>query len=286
MARLTICTASAVDGYPLEVSVYEPFKKSEYEQVVVLNSGAGIPRVFYESFAAWLADEGLPVATYDYRGIGGSRGRTIRSLRASIQDWGSKDCAGILATMRTWYPTARLSVIAHSIGGVVTGFVTSPPKIDRMLLISPHTGFFGDYEKANRWRMFFLWHVVMPVVTRTAGYFPGRRLGFPEDLPYEVALEWGRRRRLRDLRLDRRLAQFDHIAAPVLVLRPTDDPFATTAAMERVKRHYQGATFLDVSISSDPLIPREIGHFGFFRSRSRQRLWPIALKWLMKGRAP
>jgi predicted alpha/beta hydrolase len=188
--------------------------------------------------------------------------------------------------MSSWYPRAKLSVIAHSIGGVVTGFVTSPPKIERMLLISPHTGFFGDYQRAARWRMFLLWHFMMPVVTRTLGYFPGRRLGFPEDLPYEVALEWGRRRRPHNLYLDGSIAKFDHIDAPTLVLRPMDDPFATTAAMERVKQQFKGATFLDVLISSDSMSPREIGHFGFFRSRNRQRLWPIALKWLMKGIGP
>ena len=286
MARLEICSASAADGYPIQVSIYEPFKRSEYEHVAILNSGAGIPRAFYESFAAWLADEGLPVATYDYRGIGGSRGETIRSLHASIRDWGSKDCAGVLSAMGAWYPSAKLCVIAHSIGGVVTGFVTNPPKIDRMLLISPHTGFFGDYGSTARWRMFFLWHFVMPVLTRTTGYFPGRRLGFPEDLPYEVAIEWGRRRRLRDLRLDRSTAQFSHITASTLVLRPVDDPFATAAAMQRVKQHFQGASFTDVSISSDTLPPRAIGHFGFFRSRNRQRLWPLALKWLVEGREP
>ena len=31
--------------------------------------------------------------------------------------------------------------------------------------------------------MRMLWHVVMPILTKGFGYFPGRLLGLPDDLP-------------------------------------------------------------------------------------------------------
>ena len=113
----------------------------------------------------------------------------------------------------------------------------------------------------------------MPVVTRFVGYFPGRFFGLPEDLPFGVALQWARRRRLIDLRGDTS-RNFNHIKASVLVVRPVDDPFATKKALSRVEQQFSSAHFTDISVRA------EVGHFGFFRKRNRDRLWPLALEWL------
>ena len=84
--------------------LYASIPHSHPPYVAIINSGAGIPKSFYEPFASWLADKGVPTITYDYRGIGGSRGKSLRHLSASIQDWGSKDCAGILKYTHGLYP--------------------------------------------------------------------------------------------------------------------------------------------------------------------------------------
>jgi predicted alpha/beta hydrolase len=273
----------AADGYAVECSLYEPFDRRAPGAVVVVNSGAGIPRTLYESFASWLADCGMPTITYDYRGIGGSRGRSIRGLEASIRDWGSKDCAAVLDWMRRRFPDAVIHVVAHSIGGVVTGFVSNPPQIGRMVLVSPHIGYWGDYARAARRRMFVLWHVLMPVVTRMAGYFPGRKFGLPEDLPFDVALEWGRRR-VRPGRLapGSRPEPLPRVAAPVLAIRPSDDPFATEPAMRRVEEFLARCSFSDFPIDA-AAGERALGHLGFFSKASREGPWQVARRWLTSG---
>jgi len=265
----------AADGFAIECSLYEPFDRRAPPAVVVINSGAGIPRTLYESFASWLADCGLSTITYDYRGIGGSRGRSIRGLEASIRDWGSKDCAAALDWMKHRFPDAVVHVVAHSIGGVVTGFVSNPPQIGRMVLVSPHIGYWGDYAPSARWRMFVLWHVLMPAVTRMAGYFPGRKFGLPEDLPFDVALEWGRRR----LRPGRE--QAPRVEASVLTIRPSDDPFATESAMHRVEEFFTRCRFSDFPIAVAG--ERPLGHLGFFSKSSREGPWQVARGWLTSG---
>jgi len=271
------------DRYSLMVNCYEPFAKGGVEHgvehVVIINSGAGIPQTFYGPFSAWLADHGFCVLTYDYRGIGGSRGASIKGFKATIQDWGSKDCAATIAYASTIYPAKKLYVLGHSIGSVVTGFVSQLPKIERMLLISPHTGYFGDYAQDGKWRMFLMWHFFMPVISRAFGYFPGRLLGLPEDLPYSVALEWGKRWRKRDLRGDETLGRFARVATRALVLRPADDPFATKSAYDRVREQYSNIHFADKKIFA----PNSIGFFYFCRRHHRDSLWPIGLQWLAFG---
>ena len=49
-----------------------------------------------------------------------------------------------------------------------------------------------DYTPAQRWQMLGKWHVLMPLVTLVCGYFPGKRLGWMEDTPKGVALDWAR----------------------------------------------------------------------------------------------
>jgi predicted alpha/beta hydrolase len=123
--------------------------------------------------------------------------------------------------------------------------------------------------------MFVLWHVLMPAVTRMAGYFPGRKFGLPEDLPFDVALEWGRRR----LRPGRE--QAPRVEASVLTIRPSDDPFATESAMHRVEEFFARCRFSDFPIAVAG--ERPLGHLGFFSKSSREGPWQVARLWLTRG---
>jgi predicted alpha/beta hydrolase len=274
----------AADGYRLEVATYASSLHSVPPCVAIINSGAGIPKAFYEPFASWLARQGIPTITYDYRGIGGSRGKSLRNFPAAISDWGSKDCAAVLNYAYRLYPTAQIQVVGHSIGGIVTGFVSSDaPRIHRLLFISPHTGYVGDYASGSRLKMFILWHLSMPVVTRLMGYFPGRAFGLPEDLPARVALEWGRRRFRGSITSDASYGSCSHINANALALRPSDDLFATESAVRRVEKRFSSVRFTDLVLDVSSTTDRRLGHFGFFRPSSREKWWPVAQTWLQDG---
>ena len=287
MARLQVVyLAASGDRYPLEVACYAPFAKSPIETAIVINAGAGINKRLYEPFACWLADHGLAVYAYDYRGIGGSRGKTIRGLQATIEDWGSKDCAGVIAFARTMHPASKIHVFAHSIGSIVTGFARDSCNIERIVMLSPHTGYAGDYAPKARLAMFILWHLLSPIVSRVIGYFPGRALGLPEDLPLGIVRRWASRRSQRSLRDDVGLASFTHIQSCILALRPYDDPFATHAAFARVRAQFPACHFDEMLIPEDIFGSRtKVGHFGFFNPDSRP-LWSLVLEWFTTAHCP
>ena len=264
------------------------------ESVAVINAGAGIGSGYYDRFAAFLAERGIPTLVYDYRGIGRSRPSSLRGFQASVEEWGSKDCAAALEWLRHRYPRARRIVVGHSIGGFVTGFVTNGTLIDKMLLVSAHTGYWRDYAASLRPVMFLLWHVLMPAITRTVGYFPGRRLHLLEDLPKGVALEWAHRLKpefwwhlqLADGSLDTQfvealLARFSAIRARTLAVRFTDDPFATEEATARILGLYCNTSVVRLVLDASDGDGRKIGHFGFFNSRFRGTLWPRVLDTLL-----
>jgi len=281
----------AKDGYPLAGRLWSLSEDRLVHKAVMINSGAGINCGFYNRFASFLADQGVPTLVYDYRGIGGSRPRSLRGFRASVEEWGSKDCAAALDWLSGRFPGATRVVVGHSVGGFVTGFITNGALVDRMLLISAHTGYWRDYGRKARVPMYLLWHALMPFVTRVVGYFPGRRLRLLEDLPAGVALEWAQRRKpdfwshlkLADgspdtVSIQRYTRRFDAIRARTLAIRFSDDPFATKEATERILGLYKNVTATRLVLATTDGDGRPIGHFGFFSSRFRDTLWPLVFR--------
>ena len=278
----------AADGYPIAATLWAAGSADPPARYVVVNAGAGIPARYYDRFASWLADRGLPTLTYDYRGIGASAPPSLKDFRASVEDWGSKDYAAVADAMAGRYPGAKASVVGHSIGGFVTGLAPGGERLDRLALVGAHTGYWRDYARRVRLPMFVTWHLAMPALTRAVGYFPGRRFGLPEDLPAGVARDWSQRRRpepwwnLRGAdglpdraRIAEVVARFDAFRAETLVVSLADDPFATREATARIAALFRNCAIRERSI--DPRaagLPR-VGHFGFFRSRMRDALWPI-----------
>jgi predicted alpha/beta hydrolase len=283
---------AASDSYPLAARLWASDGASAPLVVALINAGAGIAMGYYDRFAAFLAANGVPTLIYDYRGIGRSRPRSLRGFAASVEEWGSKDCTAALAWLAGRFPGARRIVVGHSVGGLVTGFVTNGPMIGQMLLVGAHTGYWRDYATRARPGMYVLWHALMPSLTRVVGYFPGRRLHLLEDLPAGVALEWANRRR-PDFWWNKRtpdgavdtawredaLGRFQAIRAPTLALRFSDDAFATEAATVRILGLYQNCPATHMVVGPADVGGQKIGHFGFFRSRFRDTLWPRVLEW-------
>src|SRR5439155_16378680 len=111
------------DDYPLAARLWASADASSPVSTALVNAGAGIGMRYYDRFACFLATNGIPTLVYDYRGIGQSRPPSLRRFTASVEDWGSKDCAAALEWLGGRFPKASRLVIVHSIGSFVTVFV-------------------------------------------------------------------------------------------------------------------------------------------------------------------
>jgi predicted alpha/beta hydrolase len=278
--RLRIHT---LDGYDLGAMLYAARTDAAPQRAVVLHGGAGIPALHYRRFARFLARAGMPVLTYDYRGVGMSRPPALRGFRSVIEDWAEFDCSAAIGWMRGHLARATLIGIAHSLGALIFGGAHNAAAQGRLVLIGAHTGFYGDYLPVYRWPMAVLWHGLMPALARVIGYFPGRRLGLGDDLPAGIALQWASRRS-SDLRAvgtgpgaDRTRRLLDRCAMlerSALVIRMSDDAFATAAGERRCLAYYPRLTREHVVYTPADAGTRKIGHFGYFSRRAGPALWP------------
>jgi len=278
---------SALDTYELGGTLYSSLRRSRSELVAILSCGAGIPAYKYAYFARYVATAGIPVFTYDYRGIGASRPKRLRGFVATAEDWAELDYGGAISCVRGIFPEAKLVSIAHSVGALLVGGAPNASEIYRYVFISGHTGYFRDYAARYRIPMLLVWHAVMPLATRVLGYFPAKFLRLGDDIPAGVALQWAARLTPylrpeatgRDgTRAKEMIARYRGLAGAVLVARATDDAFATATGTQRLLSNFPALRPEYFVIAPSDVGLKHIGHFGFFRRSALPKLWPAFLE--------
>ncbi|WP_417778803.1 alpha/beta fold hydrolase [Stutzerimonas xanthomarina] len=277
------------DGYPLAAQLWLP--AGEARGSVIVSSATGVLARYYARYAGFLREQGYAVLTYDYRGIGGSRPASLRGVKIRWRDWGDYDFDAAVRWMRARDSEGLLVAVGHSIGGFLPGFATAATEVDRFFSVGAQYAYWSDYASAQRWQMFAKWHLFMPALTALCGYFPGRRLGWLEDLPAGVALEWAfRRARLESSypahERDEVLQRFAAVRAPILAVSVTDDEYGTLPAIERGLSYYRNSTCEHVRLSPAELGLARVGHFDLFHERHRHGFWQATLGWIDEGRNP
>lgn len=278
------------DGYELGAQIWAGAGGAPLG-VVIINPATGVLARYYHYYARFLAAQGFTVLTYDYRGIGQSRPARLRGSGIVWRDWGALDFDAMLGAAKALDPNRPLTVVGHSIGGFLPGYAARAPMIDRMLTVGAQYAYWPDYARDARARLFVKWHMVMPLITAVAGYFPGKILGWLEDLPAGVAHEWSFRRAAMERSYAKALrpgilAGFAAIRAPILALSLTDDMFATPAAVRRGLGYYTGSERAFVHLPPARFGQAAIGHFGLFHARHEAGFWQDTLAWLRDGVNP
>jgi predicted alpha/beta hydrolase len=276
------------DSVLLKATWYLPI--SEPRRVVLINSATGALRSLYRSFSMWLAQENVAVLTYDNRGIGESCTPAIlRDRELSFVDWGAIDYAAMIAEAKSRFPQVALTVLGHSIGGMILGFTPDAP-VERIVTLGAQTSFWRDWRLSSLPLFLFQWGVVMPLTTRVLGYFPGSKLGYPCDLPAGIARQWvqgsfflpcfterrgGRPQLTRDGMPWKNL--FTRVKTPIYAISMQDDPIGTARAVDRAVQHFSTAPVTRIHWSPAQFGLKQIGHFGFARRKASNQLWPALL---------
>ncbi|MFN2567339.1 MAG: alpha/beta fold hydrolase [Gemmatimonadaceae bacterium] len=254
------------------------------ERVVLIAPATGVRRRLYRPFAEFLAAEGFAVVTWDWRGTGDSRPKSLRAFRVTMREWGERDLAGVIDWATVRYPDARLLVVGHSFGGQAVGLAPNRDRVRGLVTVGAQSGYWGHWPRPKRYLYAVLWYVAMPLVTDLAGYFPARLFRLGEDLPRGVALQWARWCRTPSYLGD--WSGHRAFAAPILAIGFMDDPFAPPAAVDALHTRYGSRKQQRWSIAPEELGAARIGplrvlpagrHADSLARRGRLASGPVAL---------
>lgn len=262
------------------------FKALDAKGVVLIHPATAVTQGFYEAFARYLCGHGLHVLTYDYRGTGQSRPRSLRGFEVTMSDWMLEDVGAVTRWARARFPELPLLAVGHSVGGHAIGLSPETAQLRAALLVATHAGITRTIRgRAERLRVWAVMRLLAPILCAFLGYMPGRRIGLGEDLPRGVMLEWSRwttlpRYFFDDPALDA-AARMARVEIPLLAFGFDDDPWANPHAMDILLSRYTGAPPERRQVNAGALGLPGIGHMGFFRRRCEAALWGEAAAWLL-----
>jgi predicted alpha/beta hydrolase len=281
----------ATDGYSLGATLFLP--RGAKRHAVLINSATAVPRKVYRGFAGYLARRGCAVLTYDYRGTGDSRQKSLvgynqpKSLvgfKASMSDWAALDVTAAVAWMRERYQNLPLGYVGHSFGGQALGLLANNTEVARALLVAAQAGYWKLMTSPERYRVYALLNFVGTPLTRLMRYAPGWG-GVGEDLPKGVFEQWTRwvmsPRYLFDEPDLGGLPNFANYHGALRALCLSDDPWATRPAIELLCSGFTSIKPEVLTIAPADAGATRIGHLGFFRPEHRDTLWRGAAEWLL-----
>lgn len=268
------------DGHELAARAYVP--EGAVRRAVLLGAAMGVPQRFYQAFATWLAEQGVAVLTFDWRGTGESAPRSLRGFKADITDWATQDLPAAADALCTRWPDAPRTFLGHSLGGQLFGWLERPERFERVLTVASGNGHWRLNAPKVRNKAPLLWWLLAPVGIALAGYFPGKRLGAVGDLPAGAMWQWRRWCLHPDYigsegpALRARYAAIHH---PINVVLMEDDELVSPQGIRALYRLYAGAQVRFHTLHPQAHGLKRLGHFGLFLPTAAT-LWPQALRWL------
>lgn len=275
----------ALDGYPLPATL---FTREHPRSAIIVSPATATPRGFYRAFCQHLASLGAAVLVYDYRGTFEPVAQ-LRASQALMREWGTLDFPGVVDFMRARYPNLPLDAVGHSVGGHVLMMTSRAAAIRSAVLVASQSGYWRLYRGFERQRVYAFVKVVMPVLTRIFGYFPGKRLIFGTDLAPGILYEWSRwctspQYFFHDPSMEQTLSNGGAFRGNLLMIGIADDPWATPQAIGALLPGFSAASIARLELDPRAYQLSAVGHMGFFRAAS-SALWSVAADALQLHRA-
>jgi predicted alpha/beta hydrolase len=274
-------TLTCADGQQIAATLTLPRQSNGLS--LLINGATGVPRGYYNAFAAFQADKGFTVLTYDYRGIAESK-PTPGAPAPRMLDWAQQDMAVAMQYLARRFPALTPTLLGHSFGGQVLGLLSQSESLAAIVTIASQHGHWRNWSASYQWKLALVWYGLVPLSLALGFRLPSSLFG-GERLPRGVLADWSRWCRSKHYVCDengRALRPYnDRIRAPIRMISIDDDPqFGPRRGVDRLAGYYPNA-----QIERQHVVPADwglqrIGHFGFFRRDMPTERWAEIGDWL------
>jgi predicted alpha/beta hydrolase len=277
----TTHTVTCADGYAIGTNHFAP-DGSPVKAQILMAGATGVPQGFYERFATLANTRGYAVRTLDYRGIGASAPKQLRSFQADYLDWGRLDLTATLAHMQGQSPTLPVFMVGHSYGGQGFGLMANHSAVHRFYTFGTGAGWHGHMPAPERYKVWMLWNLIGTLIVPMFGYMPGKMIG-GEDLPLGIYRQWRHWCKFPHYFFDDPevapvLKHFAEVRTPIRAACSIDDLWIPPRSRDHFFKGYTHAPITTVDLRPADLGLRSIGHMGYFR-KTASPLWEAALDW-------
>jgi predicted alpha/beta hydrolase len=278
MKKITII---AQDGYPLSALLGEP------EQItrgtIVISAATGIRKEFYLNFARFLQENGYRILLYDYRGIGESATGDIKASPVYMHEWGTKDMNAILNYLTLNCGFKEIIWLGHSIGAQLVGLLEKKDCVSRVISVNAAVGYWGFFPFPMKIVVWFLWHIIGPLLIKIYGYGVMKKIGWGENLPRNVILEWrswctSKTYYMDFLKHRLKASCFYSFTIPITAIYTSDDYIANDKTAPLMQQFFPNAPYNLIKLDVSRYTVHKVGHTGIFRKRFSRDLWP----WLLQ----
>jgi predicted alpha/beta hydrolase len=271
------------DGWWLAASLFRA--PGDACRVVLIAPAIGASRHRYAPFAAHLARRGWTAVTFDYRGMGESRARDAGAPDPTLVAWGEEDLSAMIDWIERELAPARITAVAHSIGGHLLGLARNHERLAAALAVSAPRHHWWLFTGFYRYLLYAFFRFTVPLLVALLGRLP-MRLARLDDLPGLVALDWAHAALHDDSTLAprwRRLREgFRRFTTPLLALSFEDDRrIAPRRTVEELLRtFYRHVPRWHLHVDPAAYQVPALGHSGFFDGVAPPRWWDDVACWL------
>lgn len=275
-------TIQSNDGYP--ISAHEFVPKNPTNKTIVFAPAVAVPQKFYFNIANYLAEKGCNVFTFDYRSIGSSNSKSIKSLKNhGFFSW-AMDFNAVSKYVKTKFSNNTQYMVGHSYGGNSVGFSDAFQYYDKYITIGSQFGFYKHFTPRMRFLIYLNFKFFVPITTSILGYYPSGWFGLGRPLTTKAAKDWA----VFLLHPDSMLhftkgsskTYYKKIKESMLLISIDDDLFAPKKSVDILAdRVYSNALTTRKHLNPSDYNLKTIGHFDFFRKKNQDILWPIIDQW-------
>lgn len=274
----TICE----DGVILNGIILKP--KSP-KAIVQFNGGTATKKEFYLPFLSYLAENGYTCCLWDYRGSGYSAPETLKGCQYNYRDYGQKDMPAIKKYLQTEYPNLPLLLFTHSVGGQQVGFTDNLEDYKGMVGFAVSTGYAPNMPLTYRIQSHYFFYLFTPLSNLIFGYLKAKKFGYMEDLPENVVNEWRSWCSKEYYFFDKEFAGktisvrgFKNIPFPIHIFWAPDDPISNEKNIKNFWKHINSTEAITLEkLNLTKYGIRKIEHFGFFKRKMKEKIWPLGL---------